>query len=89
MDAGGDAGRLLDPEHVKLDQIPRPDEVDRMLDKGFHSTVIRREAKPLQAAAANLLFSATFSDDIAPSLESCCATRWKSKRRAATRPQSR
>ncbi|WXR86466.1 ATP-dependent RNA helicase RhlE [Salmonella enterica subsp. enterica serovar Infantis] len=61
-------GRLLDLEHqnaVKLDQIEILvlDEADRMLDMGFIHD-IRRVLAKLPAKRQNLLFSATFSDDI-------------------------
>ncbi|WP_333495876.1 ATP-dependent RNA helicase RhlE [Kluyvera sp. CHPC 1.251] len=61
-------GRLLDLEHqnaVKLDQIEILvlDEADRMLDMGFIHD-IRRVLTKLPAKRQNLLFSATFSDDI-------------------------
>lgn len=61
-------GRLLDTEHqnaVKLDQIEILvlDEADRMLDMGFIHD-IRRVLAKLPAKRQNLLFSATFSDDI-------------------------
>lgn len=61
-------GRLLDTEHqnaVKLDQVEILvlDEADRMLDMGFIHD-IRRVLTKLPAKRQNLLFSATFSDDI-------------------------
>ncbi|EKY3087513.1 ATP-dependent RNA helicase RhlE [Cronobacter dublinensis] len=61
-------GRLLDLEHqnaVKLDQVEVLvlDEADRMLDMGFIHD-IRRVLAKLPAKRQNLLFSATFSDDI-------------------------
>lgn len=61
-------GRLLDLEHqnaVKLDQIEILvlDEADRMLDMGFIHD-IRRVLAKLPPKRQNLLFSATFSDDI-------------------------
>lgn len=61
-------GRLLDLEHqnaVKLDsvEILVLDEADRMLDMGFIHD-IRRVLAKLPARRQNLLFSATFSDDI-------------------------
>lgn len=61
-------GRLLDLEHqnaVKLDQIEILvlDEADRMLDMGFIHD-IRRVLAKLPTKRQNLLFSATFSDDI-------------------------
>ncbi|AYN26969.1 MULTISPECIES: ATP-dependent RNA helicase RhlE [Buttiauxella] len=61
-------GRLLDLEHqnaVKLDQVEILvlDEADRMLDMGFIHD-IRRVLAKLPARRQNLLFSATFSDDI-------------------------
>lgn len=61
-------GRLLDLEHqnaVKLDNIEILvlDEADRMLDMGFIHD-IRRVLAKLPAKRQNLLFSATFSDDI-------------------------
>lgn len=61
-------GRLLDLEHqnaVKLDSIEILvlDEADRMLDMGFIHD-IRRVLAKLPARRQNLLFSATFSDDI-------------------------
>jgi Superfamily II DNA and RNA helicases len=61
-------GRLLDLEHqnaVKLDQIEILvlDEADRMLDMGFIHD-IRRVLSKLPPRRQNLLFSATFSDDI-------------------------
>lgn len=61
-------GRLLDLEHqnaVKLDhvEILVLDEADRMLDMGFIHD-IRRVLAKLPAKRQNLLFSATFSDDI-------------------------
>ncbi len=60
-------GRLLDLEHqnaVKLDQVDLVlDEADRMLDMGFIHD-IRRVLTKLPAKRQNLLFSATFSDDI-------------------------
>ncbi|MDM2737019.1 ATP-dependent RNA helicase RhlE [Citrobacter sp. Ct235] len=61
-------GRLLDLEHqnaVKLDQIEILvlDEADRMLDMGFIHD-IRRVLAKLPAKRQNLLFSATFSDEI-------------------------
>lgn len=61
-------GRLLDLEHqnaVKLDQVEITvlDEADRMLDMGFIHD-IRRVLAKLPAKRQNLLFSATFSDDI-------------------------
>ena len=61
-------GRLLDSEHqnaVKLDQVEILvlDEADRMLDMGFIHD-IRRVLTKLPAKRQNLLFSATFSDDI-------------------------
>ncbi|WP_395240153.1 DEAD/DEAH box helicase, partial [Escherichia coli] len=61
-------GRLLDLEHqnaVKLDQVEILvlHEADRMLDMGFIHD-IRRVLTQLPAKRQNLLFSATFSDDI-------------------------
>lgn len=61
-------GRLLDLEHqnaVKLDsvEILVLDEADRMLDMGFIHD-IRRILSKLPARRQNLLFSATFSDEI-------------------------
>lgn len=61
-------GRLLDLEHqnaVKLDQVEILvlDEADRMLDMGFIHD-IRRVLTKLPAKRQNLLFSATFSDEI-------------------------
>ncbi|MBM3072025.1 ATP-dependent RNA helicase RhlE [Enterobacter sp. RHBSTW-00994] len=61
-------GRLLDLEHqnaVKLDgiEILVLDEADRMLDMGFIHD-IRRVLAKLPARRQNLLFSATFSDEI-------------------------
>ncbi len=61
-------GRLLDLEHqnaVKLDNIEVLvlDEADRMLDMGFIHD-IRRVLAKLPAKRQNLLFSATFSDEI-------------------------
>ena len=61
-------GRLLDLEHqnaVRLDQVEILvlDEADRMLDMGFIHD-IRRVLAKLPARRQNLLFSATFSDDI-------------------------
>ncbi len=61
-------GRLLDTEHqnaVKLDQVEILvlDEADRMLDMGFIHD-IRRIKQNCQLKRQNLLFSATFSDDI-------------------------
>ena len=61
-------GRLLDLEHqnaVKLDSVEVLvlDEADRMLDMGFIHD-IRRVLAKLPARRQNLLFSATFSDDI-------------------------
>lgn len=61
-------GRLLDLEHqnaVKLDSIEILvlDEADRMLDMGFIHD-IRRVLARLPARRQNLLFSATFSDEI-------------------------
>ncbi|WP_436876071.1 ATP-dependent RNA helicase RhlE [Siccibacter turicensis] len=61
-------GRLLDLEHqnaLKLDsvEILVLDEADRMLDMGFIHD-IRRVLSKLPARRQNLLFSATFSDDI-------------------------
>ncbi|EPC7252139.1 ATP-dependent RNA helicase RhlE [Cronobacter sakazakii] len=61
-------GRLLDLEHqnaVKLDQVEVLvlDEADRMLDMGFIHD-IRRVLAKLPPKRQNLLFSATFSDDI-------------------------
>lgn len=61
-------GRLLDLEHqnaVKLDKVEILvlDEADRMLDMGFIHD-IRRVLAKLPARRQNLLFSATFSDDI-------------------------
>lgn len=61
-------GRLLDLEHqnaVKLDKVEVLvlDEADRMLDMGFIHD-IRRVLAKLPAKRQNLLFSATFSDDI-------------------------
>jgi len=61
-------GRLLDLEHqnaVKLDsvEILVLDEADRMLDMGFIHD-IRRVLAKLPAKRQNLLFSATFSDEI-------------------------
>ena len=61
-------GRLLDLEHqnaVKLDQVEILvlDEADRMLDMGFIHD-IRRVLAKLPAKRQNLLFSATFSNDI-------------------------
>lgn len=80
-------GRLLDLEHqnaVKLDQVEILvlDEADRMLDMGFIHD-IRRVLTKLPAKRQNLLFSATFSDDIKALAENCCTTRWKSKWHAA------
>lgn len=59
---------MLDLEHqnaVKLDQVEILvlDEADRMLDMGFIHD-IRRVLTKLPAKRQNLLFSATFSDDI-------------------------
>lgn len=61
-------GRLLDLEHqnaVKLDNIEILvlDEADRMLDMGFIHD-IRRVLAKLPTRRQNLLFSATFSDEI-------------------------
>ncbi|AMO48647.1 ATP-dependent RNA helicase RhlE [Enterobacter sp. FY-07] len=61
-------GRLLDLEHqnaLKLDsvEILVLDEADRMLDMGFIHD-IRRVLAKLPAKRQNLLFSATFSDEI-------------------------
>ncbi|AZI88347.1 ATP-dependent RNA helicase RhlE [Kosakonia sp. CCTCC M2018092] len=61
-------GRLLDLEHqnaLKLDsvEILVLDEADRMLDMGFIHD-IRRVLSKLPAKRQNLLFSATFSDEI-------------------------
>ena len=61
-------GRLLDLEHqnaVSLDKVEVLvlDEADRMLDMGFIHD-IRRVLAKLPAKRQNLLFSATFSDDI-------------------------
>jgi len=61
-------GRLLDLEHqnaVKLDKVEILvlDEADRMLDMGFIHD-IRRVLAKLPPRRQNLLFSATFSDDI-------------------------
>ncbi|HBC8967721.1 ATP-dependent RNA helicase RhlE [Raoultella ornithinolytica] len=61
-------GRLLDLEHqnaVSLDKVEILvlDEADRMLDMGFIHD-IRRVLAKLPAKRQNLLFSATFSDDI-------------------------
>lgn len=61
-------GRLLDLEHqnaVSLDsvEILVLDEADRMLDMGFIHD-IRRVLAKLPARRQNLLFSATFSDEI-------------------------
>jgi len=61
-------GRLLDLEHqnaVKLDSVEVLvlDEADRMLDMGFIHD-IRRVLAKLPARRQNLLFSATFSDEI-------------------------
>ncbi|ROP59108.1 ATP-dependent RNA helicase RhlE [Enterobacter sp. BIGb0383] len=61
-------GRLLDLEHqnaVKLDKVEILvlDEADRMLDMGFIHD-IRRVLAKLPARRQNLMFSATFSDDI-------------------------
>ncbi len=61
-------GRLLDLEHqnaVKLDsvEILVLDEADRMLDMGFIHD-IRRVLAKLPQRRQNLLFSATFSDEI-------------------------
>ncbi|KAA9000598.1 ATP-dependent RNA helicase RhlE [Affinibrenneria salicis] len=61
-------GRLLDLEHqnaVDLSQVEILvlDEADRMLDMGFIHD-IRRVLAKLPAKRQNLLFSATFSDDI-------------------------
>ncbi len=61
-------GRLLDLEHqnaVKLDSIEILvlDEADRMLDMGFIHD-IRRVLAKLPSRRQNLLFSATFSDEI-------------------------
>ncbi len=61
-------GRLLDLEHqnaLKLDsvEILVLDEADRMLDMGFIHD-IRRVLAKLPPRRQNLLFSATFSDDI-------------------------
>lgn len=61
-------GRLLDLEHqnaVDLSQVEILvlDEADRMLDMGFIHD-IRRVINKLPARRQNLLFSATFSDDI-------------------------
>ena len=73
-------GRLLDLEHqnaVKLDQIEILvlDEADRMLDMGFIHD-IRRVLTKLPAKRQNLLFSATFSDEIKALAEklAACAT---------------
>lgn len=61
-------GRLLDLEHqnaVSLDKVEILvlDEADRMLDMGFIHD-IRRVLAKLPARRQNLLFSATFSDEI-------------------------
>ncbi|MEF3110987.1 ATP-dependent RNA helicase RhlE [Raoultella sp. WB_B2P2-3] len=61
-------GRLLDLEHqnaVSLDKVEVLvlDEADRMLDMGFIHD-IRRVLSKLPAKRQNLLFSATFSDEI-------------------------
>ncbi|MCS2158340.1 ATP-dependent RNA helicase RhlE [Scandinavium sp. H11S7] len=61
-------GRLLDLEHqnaVSLDKVEILvlDEADRMLDMGFIHD-IRRVLAKLPAKRQNLLFSATFSDEI-------------------------
>lgn len=69
---------------MKLDQVEILvlDEADRMLDMGFIHD-IRRVLTKLPAKRQNLLFSATFSDDIKALAENCCTTRWKSKWHAA------
>ncbi len=70
---------------MKLDQVEILvlDEADRMLDMGFIHD-IRRVLTKLPAKRQNLLFSATFSDDIkALWRKNCCTTRWKSKWHAA------
>ncbi|MDT1908748.1 DEAD/DEAH box helicase, partial [Acinetobacter baumannii] len=61
-------GRLLDLEHqnaVSLDKVEILvlDEADRMLDMGFIHD-IRRVLAKLPPRRQNLLFSATFSDEI-------------------------
>jgi ATP-dependent RNA helicase RhlE len=61
-------GRLLDLEHQNAVDLSRIeilvlDEADRMLDMGFIHD-IRRVLGKLPAKRQNLLFSATFSDDI-------------------------
>lgn len=86
-------GRLLDLEHqnaVKLDQIEILvlDEADRMLDMASFTTFVacwrncRRSVRICCSPPRSLTTSKR-------SPKSCCATRWKSKWRAATRPQSR
>ena len=61
-------GRLLDLEHQRAVDLSKIeilvlDEADRMLDMGFIHD-IRRVLAKLPAKRQNLLFSATFSDDI-------------------------
>ncbi len=61
-------GRLLDLEHQRAVDLSKVeilvlDEADRMLDMGFIHD-IRRVLAKLPAKRQNLLFSATFSDDI-------------------------
>ena len=86
-------GRLLDLEHqnaVSLDKVEILvlDEADRMLDMGFIHD-IRRVLAKLPARRQNLLFSATFSDEIRAWPRNCCTTRWKWKWRVVTPRPSR
>lgn len=86
-------GRLLDLEHqnaVSLDKVEILvlDEADRMLDMGFIHD-IRRVLAKLPARRQNLLFSATFSDEIKGPPRNCCTTRWKWKWRVVTPRPSR
>lgn len=79
-----DVAGLEHQNAVKLDQVEILvlDEADRMLDMGFIHD-IRRVLTKLPAKRQNLLFSATFSDDIKIRRKNCCTTRWKSKWHAA------
>ena len=85
-------GRLLDiQEQGKIDlrsvEILVLDEADRMLDMGFIKD-IRRILALLPPRRQNLLFSATFSDDVRALAATFMTTPRRSRSRAATRRSS-
>jgi ATP-dependent RNA helicase RhlE len=81
-------GRLLDLAQQRAVDLSKIqvlvlDEADRMLDMGFIPD-IRRIIKLLPQQRQNLLFSATYSDDIRGSPSGCCTIRCRSRYRRAT-----